>query len=112
MLKRNLRRVTGKTEPIEKFGKLNRQKNRVSSFPSVDGISPSAIMKKLKNDCHFINIDRMEKFQITNPPKVWQPFFNFFIIADGDIPFLSTLGKPETQTLGGLVFEIFPYNQY
>ena len=28
-------------------------------------------MKKLKNGCHFVNIDCMEKFQITNPPKVW-----------------------------------------
>ena len=31
----------------------------------------------------------------------WQPYFNFFIMADTDIPFLSTLGKPQTQTLGG-----------
>ena len=30
-------------------------------------------------------------------------FFNFFIMANADIPFLSTLGKLETQTLGGLV---------
>ena len=30
----------------------------------------SAIMKKLKNGCHFINIDHMEKFQITDPPKL------------------------------------------
>ena len=30
-----------------------------------------AIMKKLKNGCHFININCMEKFQITEPPKVW-----------------------------------------
>ena len=36
-----------------------------------NGISLSAIMKKLKNGYHFINIDRMEKFQITNPPNVW-----------------------------------------
>ena len=45
----------------------------VASFPSVDGngISLSAIMKKLKNGCHFVNIDRMEKFQITNSPKIW-----------------------------------------
>ena len=28
-------------------------------------------MKKLKNGHHFINIDCMENFQITNPPKVW-----------------------------------------
>ena len=28
-------------------------------------------MKKLKNGSHFINIDHTEKFQITNPPKVW-----------------------------------------
>ena len=47
----------------------------MSSFPSVDGISVSAIMKKLKNGCHFFNIHRMEKFQITNPPKVWVSSF-------------------------------------
>ena len=28
-------------------------------------------MKKLKNGYHFINIDHTEKFQITDPPKVW-----------------------------------------
>ena len=77
MLKRNLRRVMGKTEPTEKFGKLNQWKICVSSFPSVDGISPSAIMKKLKNDRHFINIDRTEKFQITNPPKFGSHFSIF-----------------------------------
>ena len=102
MLKQNLRRVTGETEPIEKFGKLNRWKICVSSFPSVDGISPSAIMKKLKNGCHFVNIDRMEKFQITDPQK-FGSHFKFFIMADSDIPFPLILGKPETQTLGGLV---------
>ena len=26
-------------------------------------------MKKLKNDYHFVNIDHMEKFQITDPPQ-------------------------------------------
>ena len=26
-------------------------------------------MKKMKNACHFINIDHTEKFQITDPPK-------------------------------------------
>ena len=26
-------------------------------------------MKKLKNGCHFVNIDHIEKFQITDPPK-------------------------------------------
>ena len=36
-----------------------------------NGISALAIMKILKNDYHFINIYYMEKFQITNPPKVW-----------------------------------------
>ena len=30
----------------------------------------------------------------------WQPFFIFFKMADADIPFPSTLGKLETQTLG------------
>ena len=28
-------------------------------------------MKKLKNGSYFINIDRTEKFQITDPTKVW-----------------------------------------
>ena len=28
-------------------------------------------MKKLKNGCHFVNINHTEKFQITDPPKVW-----------------------------------------
>ena len=28
-------------------------------------------MKKLKNGCHFVNIDCTEKFQITDPAKVW-----------------------------------------
>ena len=31
----------------------------------------SAIMKKLINCCHFINHNHMEKFQITDPSKVW-----------------------------------------
>ena len=43
----------------------------VSGFPSVDvnGISVSAIMTKLKNGCHFFNINHTETFPITNPPK-------------------------------------------
>ena len=32
----------------------------------------------------------------------WEPFFNFFIMAQTDIPFLLTPRKPETQTLGGI----------
>ena len=73
MLKQNLGRVTEKTEPTEKVGKLNRWKIHISSFPSVDGneISALAIIKTLKNGCHVININRTEKFQITDPPKVW-----------------------------------------
>ena len=49
---------------MENFQITDPLKVWVSGFPSVDGngISPSAIMKKLKNGCHFVNIDRMEKF--------------------------------------------------
>ena len=67
MLKRNLGRVTGKTEPTEKFGKLNWWKSHISHFLSVNrnGLSALAIMKK----CHVININHMEIFQITNSPK-------------------------------------------
>ena len=32
-------------------------------------------MKKLKNGCHFFNIDHTEKFPITDPPKVWVSSF-------------------------------------
>ena len=44
----------------------------VSSFLSVNGkgISALAIMEKLKNGCHFINIDHTKKFQITDPPQI------------------------------------------
>ena len=68
----------------------------VSGFPSVNGnrISALAIMKKLKNGCHFFNInhtkkcpitkilkngchffniDHTEKFPITNPPPKFGP---------------------------------------
>ena len=43
------------------------------------------------------------KFSRTMHIYKWQPFLDFFIMADTDIPFLLTLGKPETQTLWGLV---------
>ena len=32
-------------------------------------------MKKLKNCCHFFNINRTENFQITNPPQSWVSSF-------------------------------------
>ena len=43
----------------------------VSGFLGIDrnGISASAIMKKLKNGHCIINIDCTENFQITDPPK-------------------------------------------
>ena len=42
----------------------------------------------------------------------WWPFFNLFIMANADILFLLTLGKPEKQSWGGQLSEIFPYNWY
>ena len=53
------------------FQLLTPPKVWVSSFLSVNnnGISVSVIMKKLKNGCHFFNIDHMEKFPITDPPQ-------------------------------------------
>ena len=44
----------------------------ISDFPSVNGngISVLAIMKKLKNGHHFVNIDRTENCQITDPPSL------------------------------------------
>ena len=67
MLKQNLGWVTGKTEPKEKFRKLNWQ--NFCLWISECGISVLAIMKKLKNGWHFFNINRIKKFPITDPPK-------------------------------------------
>ena len=57
---------------MEKCLITNPPKVWVSGFVCVNGngISASAIMKKLKNAHYFVKIDHMEKFQITNPPKV------------------------------------------
>ena len=44
-------------------------------WPLWNAISVSAIMKKLKNGCHFFHINCMEKFQITDPLKVWVSSF-------------------------------------
>ena len=56
---------------MEKFQINNLPKIWISGFLSVDGngILVLAIMKKLKNGCHFFNINRMENFQITDPPQ-------------------------------------------
>ena len=37
-------------------------------------IEVSAIMNKMKNGCHFVNIDHTEKFQITDPQKLGLQF--------------------------------------
>ena len=51
-------------------------------------------------------------FSVQSILKKWQPFFIFFTMADSDILFLLTLGKLETQTLGGdQQLEIFLYNR-
>ena len=65
---------------VQKNFKLPPPKVWISGFPIVDGngISVLAIMKKLKNGCHFFNINHMEKFQITHPTKVWVS--SFFLI--------------------------------
>ena len=76
-----------------KFRKLNQWKICVSSSLSVNGISVSAILKKLKNGCHFININSMEKFQITNPPKVWVS--SFLSVNRNGISALAILKKIE-----------------
>ena len=50
----------------------------------------SAIMKKLKNCSHFVNIDCMEIFQITDPPKVW---VSGFLGIDGNGISVSAIMK-------------------
>ena len=50
-----------------------------------------AIMKKLKNASHFININRTEKFQITDPPKVW--ISSFLSVEVNGISVLAIMKK-------------------
>ena len=53
------------------------------------------------------------KFSIWCIFTKWWPYFDFFIMVAINILFLSTLRKPETQTLeGGLVIRNFLYNTY
>ena len=68
---------------VQKNFKFDLPQVWISGFPSVNGngISASVIIKKLKNGCHFFNIDRIEKFQITNLPKVW---ISGFLSVDGN----------------------------
>ena len=75
MLKRNLGWVIGKTEQIEnshlQFSECRKVITHKCPSINVNGnrISVLAMMKKLKNGCHFVNIDRTVKFQINNPPQ-------------------------------------------
>ena len=48
-----------------------------------------------------------ESFALEHVFEELQPFFPFSIMADNNFPFLPTLRKPETQTLGGLVIWSF-----
>ena len=43
-----------------------------------------------------------ESFALEHVFEELQPFFPFSIMADNNFPFLPTLRKPETQTLGGV----------
>ena len=70
---------------VQKNFKLLTPKVWVSGFPSVhrNEISVLATMKKLINGCHFVNIDHMEKFQITDPPQSLGLQFSFLSV-DGN----------------------------
>ena len=63
----------GKTEPTKY------SENGINGKFPFQPISVSAIMKKLKNGSHFVNIDCTQKFQITNPKFV--NFFSKFLIT-------------------------------
>ena len=55
-------------------------------------------------------MENSEKRKFASPVYTDIPFLStqfFFIMANADIPFPSTLAKPETQTLGGSVIGNF-----
>ena len=80
MLKWDLGWVMGKNEPMENSEKRNMHLHLRFS---------DDIPFPLTLSC-TIDINEM------------RAIFQFFIMADADIPFPSTLGKPEPQTLGGV----------
>ena len=81
MLKQNLGGVMGKTKQMEnshlQFSKCRKVTTHKCPSINVNGnrILVLAIMKKLKNGCHFVNIDHMQKFQITNPSTIGSPVY-------------------------------------
>ena len=54
-------------------------------------------MKKLKNCYHFININCMEIFQITDPPKVWVSSFQS--VDRNEISALAIIKKLKMATI-------------
>ena len=63
-----------KTEPRTKWCG-DKEIEQTENFHLGNEISALAIRKKLKKGCHFVNMHHTEKFQITNPPKVWVSSF-------------------------------------
>ena len=93
----------GKTEQKENshlwFSECRKVTTHKCPSINVNGnrISVSAIMKKLKNFCHFINIDHKEKFKLLVPSKFGCLVFKvstFKTFMHGN---LSALRKPEMQ---------------
>ena len=91
------------------------------SFRTIDIKEMAAIFQFFHNGWHLYSVSVntwktgdpnfgrsvIGNFSIRLILKKWQPFFNFFIMTNADIPFPLTLGKLETQTLGGLVIGKF-----
>ena len=61
---------------------------------NADNLFPSTLGKM---ETQLWGVSKLEFFCTININE-WQPFFNFFIMANTDIPFLLTLRKPETHT--------------
>ena len=99
MLKWNLGWVMGKNEPME-----NSEKRKFASL--VFWWYSVSVNTRKTGDPNF-GESVIQNFSIWLILKKWQPFFNFFIMADSDIPFPLTLGKLETQTLRGSVIGNF-----
>ena len=56
-----------------------------------------AIMKKLKNASHFVNIDHIENFQLPTPPKVWVS--HFLSVDRNGISVLAIMKKLKNASL-------------
>ena len=98
----------GKMKPMENFRK---KKNFVSPvMANADILFLSTLGKP---ETQTLRESVIGNFSLQSILKKWQPFFNFFIMANADIPFsVKHSENQRPQLWGSQYLEIFLYDRY